>query len=361
MLNTAAGIRPQSAESVYRDSSEPPAARSRAIAHARARTVALAAALACALTGTGVDAALQAEEIDPFVAEMVERHGFEAEVLRATLAAAQVSQRVLEAISRPAEAKPWHRYRPIFVTAERAAAGVRFWQAHGEPLRRAYERYGVPPEIVVAIIGVETFYGRHTGGFRVLDAIATLAFRYPKRSRFFRGELEQFLLLAREQQLSPMALTGSYAGAMGLPQFMPSSYRHYAVDFDGDGLVNIWDDPVDAIGSVANYLGRHGWQAGAAVALPARVDGARVDGLVDGRLETRWTLSELAEAGVEPQPLPDGDPAVNLVRLDLPDGAEYWVGLPNFYVITRYNRSSLYAMAVLQLAQEIRARYRAGG
>lgn len=302
-------------------------------------------------------ATLTESETGDFIAAMVERHGFAAQELRSTLSAAQISQRVIDAISRPAEAKPWYRYRPIFVTDERASAGVRFWRNHDAVLARAERQFGVPAEIIVAIIGVETFYGRNSGGFRVLDALATLAFKYPPRSTFFRSELEQFLLLAREQKLNPVSLSGSYAGAMGLPQFIASSYRAYAVDFDADGTINIWDDVDDAIGSVGNYLSVHGWQRGQPVALPAGVDGDPAGTLRDEGFEPKRPLHEFRAAGLRFADAAGMDAPGILVPLEQSDGYEYWLGLRNLYVITRYNRSFLYAMAVLQLAQRIRAEH----
>lgn len=325
-----------------------------------ARRLTVLAALALAAVPVYADEALSAQEIAEFAAAVSARHGLPRAEITRTLAAARVSPAVLEAISRPAEAKPWYQYRPIFVTAARVAAGVRFWNHNAEPLARAERRYGVPPEIVVAIIGVETFYGRHTGGFRVLDALATLAFRYPKRAAFFRSELEEFLLLAAEQGLSPLALTGSYAGAMGMPQFIASSYRAYAVDFDGDGVVNIWDDADDAVGSVANYLHRHGWRPDGPVAVPARADGVALDRFAAADLKPHLPLAAFLAAGIEPQPVPQGDLQATLVRLEGAGGEEHWLGFDNFYVITRYNRSALYAMAVFQLAERIRAERESG-
>ena len=293
-------------------------------------------------------------DMDAFVGEMAERHGFDAAALGAVMGQARSQPSIVAAISRPAEAKPWHQYRPIFLTDSRVRGGVAFWDAHAETLARAEAEYGVPPEIVIAIIGVETRYGRHTGKYRVLDALATLAFDYPPRANFFRGELEHYLLLTRDEGLDPLSLKGSYAGAMGHPQFISSSYRSYAVDFDGDGRRDIWNSPADAIGSVAHYLGRHGWQRGRPVAGPARVDGRNHKGLVVRDLKPRLTADSLKEAGVEPEnPLPDGALAT-LIELEAADGPEYWVGLDNFYAITRYNHSALYAMAVYQLSDEIR-------
>ncbi len=287
-----------------------------------------------------------------FISRMAREHGFDTSRLRRLLQEAQVRQRILEAISRPAEAKPWYQYRRIFLTRPRIEQGVGFARANAALLARAERRWGVPPEIVTAIIGVETFYGRHTGGYRVIDALSTLAFAYPRRSAFFTRELEQFLLLARDAGLDPLQPTGSYAGAMGIPQFMPSSYRSYAVDFDGDGVADIWQDPGDAIASVANYLGRHGWRRGAPVAVPAK--GTPPPALLERGLQPHTPVSGLRRQGVVPEHEIPGDPEATVIALQQPQQMDYWLGFQNFYVITRYNRSPLYAMAVFQLAGEIR-------
>jgi membrane-bound lytic murein transglycosylase B len=322
-----------------------------------ARLAVLAALLALgALPAQAASNRLSRAEIDGFVAELGARHAFDRAELAAVLRDARVVPSILEAISRPAESKAWYQYRPIFLTEARIAAGVEFWAKYEADLRRAEREFGVPVPIIVAIIGVETSYGRNKGKYRVLDALATLGFRYPKRSAFFREELGQFLLLAAEQGLNPGSLAGSYAGAMGLPQFMPSSYRSYAVDFDQDAAINIWDNGVDALGSVAAYLNRHGWERGAPIAAPARVNGGRGAALANTDLEVRVPYSELSAAGVEAATPPSGNPRVNLVRLEREDGPEFWIGHGNFYVITRYNRSVLYAMAVHQLAEAIRER-----
>jgi membrane-bound lytic murein transglycosylase B len=262
-------------------------------------------------------------------------------------------------MSRPAEAKPWHEYRSIFLTEPRIAGGAAFWAEHAATLERAESAYGIAAKYIVAIIGVETFYGRHEGKTRVLDSLATLAFRYPRRQEFFARELEQFILLTREEGLDARSLKGSYAGAMGIPQFIASSYRAYAVDFDGDRVRDLIGSPVDAIGSVANYLGEHGWRRHEEVVFPVRVSGAGYRSLLAKGLEPKTTLRAMAEQGV----IIDADGADAsrlgaLVELDLRDGHEYWVGLKNFYAITRYNRSELYAMAVAQLAESIEQRYR---
>lgn len=292
-----------------------------------------------------------AAQVDAFIAEMSREHGFAEAQLRQLFAGAERKQPILDAISRPAErVKPWKEYRPIFITDARIAQGVAFWSRHAETLARAEREYGVPAQVIVAIIGVETFFGRNTGNWRVLDALATLGFDYPPRADFFRKELREFLLLTREQQVDPLTLSGSYAGAMGLPQFMPSSFRAYAVDFDHDGHIDIWNNPVDAIGSVASYFQRHGWVAGDPVVTRARIEGTRfADGLTLG-LEPVKSVGDLRQLGWTPLDTVDDNYAVTAFRLEGAQGDEFWMGLPNFYVITRYNRSVMYAMAVHQLS-----------
>lgn len=293
-------------------------------------------------------------EVRAFIDEMVERHGFDREALDRVLGAAKHSKRVLAAIGAPGTARPWREFRPGFVNEQRIQGGVKFWNRHAEALARARETYGVPEEIVVAVVGIETLYGSRTGGFRVLDALATLAFDYPRRAEFFRGELEEFLLLSRDIGEEVLASRGSYAGAIGIPQFMPSSVRRYAVDFDGDGRPDLWRNPVDAIGSVANYLRAFGWQAGSPVAVRARVSGDAWREALDGGLLPRSPPEALRELGIEPEePAGEGLPAA-VLELDGAAGPEQWLGFNNFYVITRYNRSVNYAMAVRELAEEIR-------
>ncbi len=294
--------------------------------------------------------------VDAFIGEMVREHGFTAPQLQALLGAAERKQPILDAISRPAErVKPWKEYRPIFITQARIDQGVAFWNQHAEALARAEREYGVPAQVIVAIIGVETFFGRNTGNWRVIDALSTLGFDYPPRADFFRKELREFLLLTREQQVDPLSLKGSYAGAMGLPQFMPSSFRAYAVDFDHDGHIDIWGNPVDAIGSVASYFHRHGWVAGDPVVTRARVAGTRfADGLTQG-LEPVKSVGDLRQLGWTPLDAVEDNYAVTAFRLEGEQGDEFWMGLPNFYVITRYNRSVMYAMAVHQLSSALHA------
>ena len=291
-------------------------------------------------------------KVAEFIAEMTRDHGFASEQLTALFDQVERKQAILDAISRPAEkVKPWKDYRPIFITEARISKGVDFWNKHAEALARAEQEYGVPAEVIVSIIGVETFYGGNTGSWRVLDALSTLCFDYPPRAEFFCQQLREFLILAREQQIDPLTVKGSYAGAMGLPQFMPSSFRAYAVDFDGDGHINIWSNPTDAIGSVASYFKRHGWQAGGQIASRVEASGTRVDeGLTQG-LDPVKSVAELRALGWNSQDKLAEDLPVTAFRLEGAQGDEYWFGLPNFYTITRYNRSVMYAMAVNQLAE----------
>ena len=290
--------------------------------------------------------------VEEFIAEMTRDYGFVGDQLRDLFKQAERKQAILDAISRPAErVKPWKEYRPIFLTDSRVAQGVDFWRENETALARAEAEYGVPPEIIVAIIGVETFYGRNTGSHRVIDALSTLGFDYPPRQPFFRQQLKEFLLLTREEQVDPLTLKGSYAGAMGLPQFMPSSFRAYAVDFDGDGRIDIWNNPTDAIGSAASYFKQHGWAAGEPVVARAKVSGERYEeGLTVG-LESQKKAGEMRSLGWQFDKAVADDTAITAFRLEGAEGDEYWLGLPNFYVITRYNRSVMYAMAVHQLSQ----------
>nr|WP_252274866.1 lytic murein transglycosylase B [Pseudomonas subflava] len=296
-------------------------------------------------------------KVAEFVGEMTRDYGFAAEQLTTLFDQVERKQAILDAISRPAEkVKPWKEYRPIFITEARISKGVDFWNKHAEALARAEKEYGVPAEVIVSIIGVETFYGGNTGSWRVLDALSTLCFDYPPRAEFFCQQLREFLILAREQQVDPLTLKGSYAGAMGLPQFMPSSFRAYAVDFDGDGHIDIWTNPVDAIGSVASYFKRHGWTTGEAVVSRAQVKGEQADsGLTQG-LDPVKNVGELRALGWVSADVLRDDIPVTAFRFDGAEGQEYWMGLPNFYVITRYNRSAMYAMAVHQLSGELAAK-----
>lgn len=292
-----------------------------------------------------------------FVNEMSIQHGFESAGLRQLMEKVVFRQSIIDAITRPAESKPWWKYRPIFLTSSRISQGVTFWNENAVLLQKAEEDYGVPPELIVAIIGVETRYGQHIGSYPVVDALSTLAFGYPKRSDFFRRELVQFLLLTREERIAPETALGSYAGAMGLPQFIPSSYRAYAVDFDGDGQRDLWHSRADVIGSVAAYFQKHGWKAGGAVT--TRVSGveSRHEAFVTEDLKPSISFGELRRSGIRSEePVADSTLA-SLIRLEGDNELEFWLGLHNFYVITRYNHSNLYAMAVYQLSREILAQH----
>lgn len=299
-------------------------------------------------------------QVQTFIDDMVKRHDFPRAQLVELFDQAKKRDDILEAIARPAEkTKPWHEYRGIFLTPERIKGGVEFWQDNAARLERAADHFSVDPAVVVAIIGVETRYGKNTGSYRVLDALSTLAFAYPPRSKFFRSELEQFLILAREEDVEVDEVKGSYAGAMGYGQFIPSSYRNYSVDFSGDGKRNLWSDMDDIIGSVANYFHRHGWKAGEPVT--ARVSGGSpLDSfeLPEKLKPGKTTAGDFAAKDVVTDPALPDDLPVALLELEQTNGPEFWLTGNNFYVITRYNRSPLYAMAVYQLSEAIRDAYR---
>lgn len=293
-----------------------------------------------------------------FIDKMVNKHGFDRQQLQEILSQAKRLDSVLRLMDNQApttSVKPpsgpngaWLRYRKKFITPDNVQNGVVFWNQYEDALNRAWQVYGVPPEIIVGIIGVETRWGRVMGKTRILDALATLSFNYPRRAEYFSGELETFLLMARDEQDDPLNLKGSFAGAMGYGQFMPSSYKQYAVDFSGDGHINLWD-PVDAIGSVANYFKAHGWVKGDQVAVMAN---GQAPGLPNV-FKTKYSISQLAAAGLTPQQPLGNHQQASLLRLDVGTGYQYWYGLPNFYTITRYNHSTHYAMAVWQLGQAV--------
>jgi membrane-bound lytic murein transglycosylase B len=294
-----------------------------------------------------------------FIAYAAANYGVDADTVRAALAQAQYQQSIIDAISRPAEkVRSWAEYRPIFMTDARIEGGQAFYREHREALERVAAETGVPAEYIVAIIGVETSYGRITGNYRVLDALYTLAFHYPKRAPFFASELAHLFALAQEEHVDVATIKGSYAGAMGWGQFMPSSYRIWGKDGDGDGHRDLLADTDDIFASIANYFVDHGWVRGLPVAARADRDPGARD-LAPESPKPQWTLAELAKLGYAPragEPVPS-DPAARatLVTFDGADGREYWVGYRNFYVITRYNHSPMYAMAVNQVAQAIRA------
>lgn len=293
------------------------------------------------------------EELAAFVVEMADKHGFDAELLAAELGLAVYRQSIIDAISRPAEKRlKWDEYQDIFLNQRRIREGREFLRANAGLLKEVENGYGVPPEIIAAVLGVETYYGRIMGAYRVMDALATLAFNYPPRSGFFRAELEQFLLLAREERRPLAEFSGSYAGAMGYGQFIPSSYRAYAIDQDGDGRRDIWRNKEDATGSVANYLAKHGWQSGEAIVGRARVPPPLV-GEFGSQLKPHRLLGELLAEGVVSEDGFSPEARVAPLLYHGKGGAEYWLARHNFYVITRYNRSKLYAMAVYQLSRKL--------
>ena len=299
------------------------------------------------------------EDVLGFIRQMAERHGFVEQELKFLFARARREGAILTAIAPPKTApmRSWQTYRGRFISEARVAEGAEFWRRHAAALERAAREHGVPEEIIVAIIGVETVYGRQMGSWRVIDALSTLAFDYPPRAEFFRGELEQYLLFAREAAIDVFSVRGSYAGAIGIPQFMPGSYRRFAVDFDGDGAIDLRGNPVDAIGSVANFLVKHGWRRGERVHLPARVTGEAHRELLAVGIEPKTALSEMKRYGVESRTDLALETPVALIELESPGAAtEYRLGLRNFYVLTRYNRSVLYASAVYDLAQEVKGR-----
>jgi len=305
------------------------------------------------------NAEAEAEAKRAFIERMIEKHGFDRAELTALVDGAVIDQSILDAMSRPAErVVPWFEYRKIFLTEERIAAGARFWAEHAETLEPVAERYGVAPEMILAIVGVETYFGTRMGRYRVLDALSTLAFAYPPRANFFASELEAFLLLGRDGHLDATGVLGSYAGAMGAGQFIPSSYRAYAVDTDTDGKRDLWTDWDDIFGSVANYFSKHGWRTDQ----PVTDTAVRADDFSgpepSNSLDLGDTVGSLARMGyVFTTTLPSDAAAAAYSFEAEGGGSEYWVGYHNFRVVTRYNRSTKYALAAFQLSQAIRARY----
>ena len=293
-------------------------------------------------------------EYETFIDELSGKHGLDRAALRGLFTQIKPQPSIIRAMNAPSTALPWHAFRKGHVDPVRISGGVKFWGQHAATLARAAREYGVPEEIITATIGIETHYGGYTGDFRILDALATLAFDYPKRADFFRSELEHFVLMGKETALDLTRLRGSYAGAMGIPQFMPSSYRKYAVDFDGDGKRNLWSSVPDVIGSVANYYKLHEWQPGEPVTMPARVSGTPDASLTDD-ITPKTKISEFRKLGIQPVGDVSDDALAALLPLQTENGTQYWFGFKNFYVITRYNRSTNYAMAVYEIAQGIKA------
>lgn len=292
------------------------------------------------------------ETVNGFIKQMVRAHQFDETALTDLFDKVELNEDIIKKISKPSEGLPWYKYRKIFLKEPRIKAGVQFWRENAETLAAVEKETGVPAAIIVAIIGVETQYGQHTGHYRVIDALSTLAFAYPPRSQFFRSELEQFLLLCREERIDPLTPTGSYAGAMGMPQFMPSSYRHYAVDFNKDNYRDIWQNPSDVIASIANYFAKHGWQTGRSVAVPIRDKNQKS---AQSFSFLKENLSLIKSNSINPNistPLLSTQKA-KIIAFEQENGEELWAPSDNFYVITRYNHSPLYAMAVFQLSLAI--------
>ena len=295
--------------------------------------------------------------LDKFINKMVEQHQFDRAELVTLFQSVEIKPKIIAAMTRPAEGMPWYKYRKIFMRDSRIQGGVKFWQDNQQSLAKMQQVHGIPAEIIVAIIGVETLYGERTGGHRVIDALATLGFDYPKRSTFFLSELENFLLLCREEKMNPLEPVGSYAGAMGMPQFMPSSYRHFAADFEGDAKRDIWNNPADAIASVANYFAKHHWQAGKDIAFPVTATGDQCKQALSKGLKPDIKAAQLRALSVKlPETIAD-DELLKLLSFEQENGHDLWVGLENFYVITRYNHSPLYALAVFQLSQAVKQQY----
>lgn len=315
----------------------------------------LLAGIALSILSMSLAAQDNIPSVDEFIEEQAQQHNLDKAQLKQWLAKAKVNDDVLEAIQRPWEAKPWYQYYPIFLTEKRLKAGLKFWEKHDTTLQKAEQKYGVPAQIIVAIIGVETFYGNYMGKYSVLDSLYTLGFHYPPRAKFFRSELGEFFQLASEEGWDINSAKGSYAGAMGYGQFISSSYRYYAVDFDGDGERNLLTNPVDAIGSVANYFAKHKWQAGQPVAQPLSDDGNWSTVASEG-MKPNTSRKELVDKGFD---LPNHEAVspetnVRVFEFETEESAEYWLGYDNFYVITRYNHSPLYAMAVYQFSEQLR-------
>jgi membrane-bound lytic murein transglycosylase B len=293
------------------------------------------------------------KDVRLFINKTAKKHHLDKTALKKELDKVKLRKKIIQSIKRPAERKPWREYHKLFVTPKRIKQGVDFWQANQTALTKAQKKYGVSVPMIVAILGVETNYGEHQGKYRVLDSLATLAFEYPRRAKFFKRELAQFFLLCHEQNISPQSVLGSYAGAIGQPQFMPSSYRYYAVDFSGNGKKDLRQDTEDAIGSVANYFKVHGWKNNQSIADKAIISGRRYKKLKVNARRARYSLKKLNKYGVKTSNKRPPRKA-GLVALHNNKSSEFWVAYPNFFVITRYNTSKQYAMAVHLLAKNIK-------
>lgn len=300
---------------------------------------------------------MKRKDVQAFINEMVKKHKFKKPALETLFSQVKIRPQVIQHINKPLEKNPWHTYEMLFVNEWRIQHGVEFWNKYANALRQAEQTFGVPASIIVATIGIETKYGQRTGGYRVMDSLTNLAFN-SSRGKYFRSELEEFLLLTREQHLDPMKVMGSYAGAIGQPQFMPSSYRYYAINFSKSGKIDLMNNEVDVIGSIANYYKKHGWKTHEPVAVPAAVVGKRYDYLLSdsNKMNQYMTIGELSRYGIVPKGKTfDDDMKVRVIELQNRFSSEYWLGFHNFYVIKRYNASDLYAMAVFQLGNYILA------
>jgi membrane-bound lytic murein transglycosylase B len=291
--------------------------------------------------------------MDGFIASMVATHQFDEQELKTLFAAVSIKDDILKKMAKPAEGLPWYQYRKIFMTEARIKGGITFWQENAQTLAEVEHRYGVPATIIIAILGVETQYGQHIGKYRVIDALSTLAFAYPPRSEFFLSELEQFLLLCREEHINPLDPIGSYAGAMGPPQFMPSSFRRFAVDFDQNGHRDIWHNNADIIASVANYFVQHQWQTGQAIAAPITATDDQYKSILNSNLKPNLRITALESLNLKLSGSLALVDNVKILELKQEQGEELWAVSDNFYCLTRYNHSPLYAMAVFQLSQSI--------
>ncbi|WP_051710265.1 lytic murein transglycosylase B [Andreprevotia chitinilytica] len=304
------------------------------------------------------EALLARPEVQEYLNQVSSEQGFDRAELNALFKRVNTKPNVLDILDRPSTSRPWYQFRDNFINPTRIVGGARFMRRYKTELDAIEERYGVPPEIVTAVIGCETLYGRNTGSFRVLDVLTTIAFDYPRRADFFMNELTEFLILAREENADPLSFMGSYAGAMGWPQFMPSSFRKYAVDWNGDHHRDIWGTPVDAMASVANFLVAYGWQKGGAIMQPVNVAGDQIEPLLADKFNLHYTVEALMQKGVTP--LTETDPAQQAVLFTLetePGFTRHYLGFTNFYALTRYNKSTLYASAVAGLADQIRKAY----
>ena len=293
------------------------------------------------------------KKLQTFSDKMEAEHQFKSDEVLALLKGLKVKQNIIDKMNNPAESLAWHQYRPIWMKEKRITGGAAFFKKHKETLEKAEKEYGVDKMMIVAIIGIESFYGKHLGGHTVLDSLYTLGFHYPKREVFFNSELEQYFLLAREQGWKLPDIRGSYAGAMGMGQFISSSYRNYGVDYNEDGKVDLFNDPVDMIGSIANYFKRHGWKSGRFLAKKIDLDEQQAETLVQKKLKLTKKLSELETSKFSVDEMEDKDAVVGIFAFEQKNANEYWLVAKNFYTITRYNHSAMYALAAFQLSGAI--------